>query len=746
MLDWLLGSSLWAWRSGEFAFARGWPMWLLYALLAVAAVLILASLWRNRLLGWPRALVLAALQLAFVAVLLVMLWRPVLNVERIRERENVVAVLVDDSGSMATADGGGVARRDQVTQALQQGVLERIAASSELRMFAFSDRAASVESLAEIRGGAPRTRIGDALESVLQMAASVPLAAVVIATDGAENGGSLDEAALARLAATGVPVHTIGVGPEQAQDDLELDQLVVPQTAISGETLRAQVSVRHQRQANTKVRIYDGGELIAAHDIKLNPEGTLTTAQLEFPAGDAGTRDLRVVLDGARGETNLANNARRRVVDVTGERRNILYLEGEPRWEYKFIRRAAEQDRSLRLVSVVRATPNRYYRQGVASPEDLEEGFPLSAAELFAYDAVIIGSLEAAALTTEQHEWLRDFVDRRGGGLMLVAGRDGLGDGGWGRVPVAQVLPAVLPGGQTTFVARASRVRPTVYGLETAFGRFDADPTRNTTQWQELPALADFQSIGRLKPGAVVLLEATSGQRTEPLLVTQRYGRGSSWLLATGTTWRWQMRLPLEDQKHEQFWRQLLHGISSSAPAQVSLASDRSVYDDDAPVTIDAEVLAPEFKAVPAAKLEVTATAEDASAATVIVEPSGRDDGRSELRVDARTPGLYRVEMVARDGERELGRAVTHLRREMGVLEEFENWQHRALLERIARDTGGRYWQLGDIGDLPEAIRYSRAGMVERQTIELWDMPLLFLLLALLKTGEWLLRRHWRRL
>ena len=78
--------------------------------------------------------------------------------------------------------------------------------------------------------------------------------------------------------------------------------------------------------------------------------------------------------------------------------------------------------------------------------------------------------------------------------------------------------------------------------------------------------------------------------------------------------------------------------------------------------------------------------------------------------------------------------------------EQFASWQHRAMLERIARDTGGRYWPVDDLAGLPEAIRYSRAGIVERQTLDLWNMPLAFLLLALLKAGEWLLRRHWRRL
>jgi hypothetical protein len=128
------------------------------------------------------------------------------------------------------------------------------------------------------------------------------------------------------------------------------------------------------------------------------------------------------------------------------------------------------------------------------------------------------------------------------------------------------------------------------------------------------------------------------------------------------------------------------------------------------------------------------------------IEPSGRNDGRYDVAVDARNVGLYRVELSATAGNKELGRSVTHLRRTDGVLEQFSSWQHRPMLERLAHDTGGRYWTLDDLDGLPEAIRYSRAGMVERQTLDLWNIPLAFLLLAMLKSGEWLLRRYWSRL
>src|SRR5690606_6505810 len=429
-------------RSGELGFARGWPLWLLGVLLLAGILAITLTLLRRQL-SWPRALTLGFLQAAFLALALLLLWRPVLNVEEIKDRENVVAVLVDDSGSMNMAEQPDApTRRAQAVAALDDGVLEAIGERSDLRLFSFSDRALPVDTLEEMAGGAASTRIGDALDTVTQMAASMPVAAVVLVSDGADTANTLNEVALARLAATGIPIHTVGVGPEEPENDLEIEQLAVPASAMANATVRATVSIRHQRQRSGRVRVHSAGKLIAAEDVKFSDNASLTTVSIEFPAGDAGVRDLTVSVDAARGETQLANNERRAVMEVDGRRRAAMYLEGEPRWEYKFIRRALEGDASLRLASAVRATPNRYYRQGLTSGDELENGFPATKEELFAYDAVIIGSLEAAELSNDQHDWLRDFVDQRGGSLLMLAGRDGLGDGGWSRVPIAPLLPA----------------------------------------------------------------------------------------------------------------------------------------------------------------------------------------------------------------------------------------------------------------------------------------------------------------
>ena len=308
----------------------------------------------------------------------------------------------------------------------------------------------------------------------------------------------------------------------------------------------------------------------------------MQTEAIDFNAGEAGVRNLRFSLDPLEDETILGNNAQMRVVDVPRGERSILYVEGEPRWEYKFIRRAIGKDKNIRLVTMLRTTPNKFYRQGVRDRTELVDGFPVTAEELFGYDALIIGSIEAAFFKPKQQDLIREFVSRRGGTLLLLGGRRGLGDGGWGVSKVAEALPAQLPeSSKETFSRSRAAVELTQLGLDSVVCRLDEDPAANRKAWSGLPELADFQRIGALKPAAIRLVNGRLGNDTFPLLVQQYYGRGRAMILATGGTWRWKMQLPHDDTRHHTFWQQLLRSLTVHSPNQLALSSDRSLYADE---------------------------------------------------------------------------------------------------------------------------------------------------------------------
>lgn len=746
MFELLFNHPRWAYRTGTFAFASGWPVWLLFVLVAIGAIIIGLTLLRRRFVGGAKLAALFAVQATLLALVLCLIWRPVLHVERVRDRENVLAVAIDASASMAYGEEQQ-SRLQQAAAALEADTLPALRKTFDVRLFSFAAQTQSIDSFDALPAPGPQTRIGDALQQLLQTAASVPLAGIVLVSDGAENGGTLSEERLAELASYGVPIHTVGVGPEKNPNDLEIDQLRVPQNAAAGATITAEVAVRHDGAAKSRLRVYDRDRLLAAKELSLPQAAEISNVSVELPAGDPGTHDLRFELDALEGERNVINNARRHVLNVPVTRRRVLYLEGEPRWEYKFLRRAIEGERALRLTSVVRTTPNKFFRQGVDSGSELTDGLPKDAAELFTYDALIIGSYDAASLSTQQHQLLRDFVDKRGGSVLLLASRSGLSAGGWQDSALAQALPTHLPQKEgQSFVQRAAQAQPTVYGMESAVVRLAAESKQNLEQWKTLPPLADYQALGKLKPGSIVLLEATNERTRAPLLVWQRYGRGATYVLGTGSTLRWQMQLPPDDQRHEMFWRQLAHALADNARARTTLGSERTVYDDDRRVSLEAEVLNERFEPISNARVEVLVAPELEPSYQMQMTPSGNNDGRYVVNLDAPSTGLYRVDLTAFTGDVEVGSASTYVRRNDGTLEHFGARQNRPVLERIAAMTGGRYWRLEDLGDLAAAIPYSKAGIVERQTLDLWNLPIVFVVLLALKMGEWLMRLSWGRL
>ena len=747
MFEFFFTYPLSAFRKGQLVFATGWPLWLLILLVAAAG----AGLWwhmqqsQSRLSG-RRSWLIWGLQCATAALALLMFWQPGLGIQSLKNRQNVVAVLLDTSRSMVLGEGEQ-SRLQQAVAALQGPVLDKLEEKFRVRLYGFSGQVNRLESLADEHLPAPGTssRIGESLANVLRESTAVPLGAVLVVSDGSDNTGRFDRELMAEIRQRNVPVHTVGVGREEIPNDIELTDVAVSAKALPNSRVSAQVTIRHdgQSQRATRISVKDGPAVLATKDITLRPGEPIQGEWVDFSAGDPGIRNLSFTLDPVPDEEVVGNNSLRRVIDVPRRRRRILYVEGEPRWEYKFMRRAVDKDASIQLVSLLRTSTNKYYRQGVDTADQLEDGFPETAEELFEYDALIIGSFEAAFFTPKQQEMIKQFVSRRGGTLMMIAGPNGLGQGGWNTSQVADVLPVALPAGDGSFVREKVKVELTAQGRESLICRLDSDPEQNVKLWGQLPELADYQRLGALKPAAVTLLNVRVGREALPLLVRQNYGRGRGMVFATGGSWRWKMSLPSDDQRHHTFWRQLLRSLVADTQGTVLLSSDRTIYADEPRVQLRSEVRTKTYEAANNAIVTAVVTPESGEAMTIDMHPSPDEAGVYETEFTAARTGGYRVETTARIGEDRLGADTLHLRREDGVAEDFHPGQNRELLARLAEQTGGRYWGLDELAGLPEEIRFSEAGINSREILDLWDMPALFFLLLLFKGGEWLLRRKW---
>jgi uncharacterized membrane protein len=755
-------------NDSEFIFASGWPLTLLYSLVALCAVLVVIALFRKRhSLRWWQLLMLGTLQIAMLALALAVVWQPALVNKRLLPGENAVAIMLDTSSSMALTDDGTTTRMAQAQQLLSPDSLKALASTYQLLPYAFSGGAQRLDDFNTLPAPGPSTVLGRSLLDTLRQASGNSLGAVVVISDGADNNGNVASAELAEISAFGVPVHTVGIGRESIPEDIELSDVQLPNKALAGTTLSARVTIRHDQGGTARLKVYDGDTFLSTEEIKLDPAQTTTVALVNIDVPKPGRLDLRFTLDPINGERTVANNSRSRVVDVPDGRYKVLYVEGEPRWEYKFMQRALADDPSIQLSTLLKVTPNKYYRQGIDDPTQLADGFPTKRSDLYAYDALIIGSMNVAQFSAEQQAMIRDFVSERGGSLMLLGGLQGLGKGGWGESVVGEVLPSRLSQDDSDFVRTKVPVVLTDAGRDAPMLKFSDNDADNIKQWAELPAVADYQKIGPLRPAATTLLEVNVDGSHLPLFVAQPYGRGQSFILATGGTWRWQMSLPLDDMRHETFWRQLARNlvVNSPRPFEVSAAMQNGnivvradVRDpDEAPSAATTDKPAPtigirgipapddQAAAKPNQNLSITAVASSETGEVVNLEllPVAGQSGVYQATFAPSAEGLYDIEAISRRGDELVSSVRTAIRYDQGQ-EAFGIRQNRALLEQISAATGGRYFTPAQWGELKDAISFSNAGITEQQISYLWDAPIFFLLLLLLKSAEWLLRRSWR--
>jgi len=748
------------WQHAEFVWSSGWSGPALVLCLLLAFAIVLVSLFKQKLVLRKR-LVLGLLQFTSIATVLAMLWQPALRTELMLAGENTVAYLLDVSKSMHSTDNGSQSRLHDASEFLgSDALIDNDQFDPSIYSFGESLTPLSLplenENLTLANAGA-RTAVADSLLSVLEGVNDQALAAVVVLSDGADNASQISSQWWQSIKAAGVPVHTVGFGKAIVENDIELSDVFIDSQVAENASVAARVRIVHEGYAEVRLRVESGDELLHAENLVLDPNLVESVHTIRFNSGEAGVTELQfsvsAVSDAASDEVNLTNNVQRRVMNVADQPKRVLYVEGEPRWEYKFIRRALHNYGGIELVSLLRTSPNKFYRQGVKSAQELADGFPKTREVLFAYDAIIIGSLEAAELSSEQQANLRDFVSERGGSLLMLAGKHGLGDGGWGRSAVAAALPAKLSGNSNARDYERLRVsvRPTTQGLRTSWLRLDEDEAANLDAWSQMPEVNDVQTIGVVKPGSTILLSANLDAQPIPLLVWHRYGQGQSFILGTSGTWRWQMGLPSENKWHEVFWQQLISQLVAESLPQLSIDDTQAVYRDTADIPLAVTARQADFQPLSDGEINVN-----------VITPSGQEiqanliadidqPGRYTGSISATEDGPYAITMTApMSGEAQAANEGTDVQKwllkESGTAEQFDTGLHRDFLQRISEATGGRYLDADDKDQLAQVLTMQNAGITKEEMLPLWSMPALFLLLLMAKALEWLLRLRWKRL
>ncbi len=740
-------------REGDVAFRTPWPFLLFLAVGVAAVALALLSYSRagGKASRGDRA-ALAGLRLGVFGVLLFALLQPTLVLTSTVPQRNFVGVLVDDSRSMTLPGSDGSPRSAFPSEALdpEEGALAReLAERFSVRYFRFSSATDRVETPSGLTYSGTRTDLVSALDRAREELASVPLSGLVVVSDGADNAGRSLAEALVPLQAASIPVYVIGLGEEALTPDLQVGRVAAPRSVLRGTSLILDVVVLQRGFAHQALPLVveDGDRILTEKEVSFGEDGAPSVVQVRFTLDEPGPRRIRIRVPPQEGEAVTENNERWVEVEVKEAREKILYFEGEPRYEVGFLRRAVADDQNLQVVVLQRTAEDKYLRLDVDDEEELAGGFPSTRAELFRYRALILGSVEASFFTHDQLAMIADFVSQRGGGFLMLGGRFSFAEGGYGGTPVAEALPVVLnpPVADPHSAFKEVKVSPTTAGAVHVAAQIRPDGAAGPETWDSLPPLSVMNPISEVKAGATTLLTGAGPEGNQVILAYQRYGRGKSAAFPVTDSWIWQFHadIPLEDQTHETLWRQLLRWLVDGVPDYVGARLDAEEVEVGQAVKVMAEVNDSGFVEVNDARVEAVATGPDGDSYPIPLEWTVEQDGEYAGTFNPPTEGEYRIQVTATRGpELPLGEDEVFLHVGPSQEEYFDAGLRRSLLERLARETGGAYYEPETAGLLPEDIRYTGGGVTLTEEMDLWDMPVLFFLLVGFAGGEWVYRRR----
>ncbi len=777
----------------------GAPQWVIPAAIGVLCLLAVLVWSYARAAGsFPLRLAAGLLKAVAIVCLALCLIEPLFSSVRPRPGANLFVVAADGSRSMHLTDQASrVTRGEQLQAALAEtsSWQARLSQDFDVRRYVFGDRVQPVADFSQLNFDGNRSSLGAALTTIFGRYRGRPLAGLLLLTDGNATDLMQDLPADEEIP----PIYPVVLGESTSPRDIRVTRVSVSQTNFETSPVTIYVEGECVGYPNATIvfqLLTQGGLELQRHSLRNERDGQPLAHRFLMRPEEQGINFYRVRMfcrqDEAQlehperaSEATLENNSRLVLVDQAGGPYRVLYVGGRPNWEFKFLRRAIQEDDQVHLVGLVRIAkkePKFTFRghlgektnplfRGFGNEEDedaeqydqpvllrlgvgedgeeLRDGFPKSAEELFRYDALILDELDASFFSQDQLSLIQQFVSERGGGFLMLGGRESFASGKYDRTPIGDLLPVYLDPPTNRPAADAGyKLQLTREGWLQPWTRLRTNEQDEEARLAGMPSFRTLNPIQSIKPGASVLAHVESADNRQlPALVVQRFGKGRSAALLVGDLWRWNMRRanPAESDL-EKAWRQTVRWLVADVPARVDAEVRLKLADPAGAIEIVAHVRDEQFQ--PLDNATVTVQVETPTGNSIELTTSGSDivPGGYEASFSPRKPGAYRAQIIATaaDGS-EVGRRQTGWVTQPATLEFQELQPNRELLAQLAERTGGEVIDLDRLDDFVSSLPNRKIPITEPWVYPLWHQWGVLALAISCLAGEWGLRR-WKGL
>ena len=748
-------------------FTYFWPWWaVVLGLLIMAGITVYTYLGLKRPLGRRFRFLLISLRILAASVLLFCLLEPVLVEKKDITPPMNLLILADTSRSMALTDvelnGEPVARISLVNRLLfdtSSDFPPKLNGRFDTHLYQFDKQSQqvtnSIEHL-EAKGGL--TDIATAIRHAAKEWRGQQIAGVVLITDGAHNARSFP---MREIADTQIPIYTVGVGNPQPPKELRVAKVEVSPVVYMEHEVPIRITVSHTGYSGSQVRLSlrdTGGTVIDATSMTLTDQQTQTIEFTLIPEA-SGMFQYTVSLPNLPDELTYEDNEKTFPLKVVKTKLRVLYIDGRPRWEYTFLKRALERDADVDATCLILSarTPNRlrgtllertdgYYPQGTGLNQ--MPRFPETLQDLLAYDVLILGDILPQSLSEAQQRAMVDFVEKRGGAIVFLGGQNSLGINGFGKTALAELLPIHLPPNGCFVRDEDFSLELTPSGLYHPMTRLGDTQAMTEAIWRDLPTLSRWFSGFQLKGGATTLgaYQRIGGNNAVPIVIFHRMGLGKSLLIAAEGVWNWAFGVwsfTEEDDTYPRLWGQIIRWMATRSDIkQLNVTTDLSTYSVGDEVQVTLFAYNESYQPLNDAEIKITVIPPDnKSFQPVITTPTERGL-KYQTQFRATQKGSYKILAIGTHGDLALGEDSTAIFVQ-SQLAELENPQlNEERLKELASKTGGVYTPIADAMTLPDKIRDVQEPIFVTQERDIWDTPLVLILVLSMLGTEWFLRKR----
>lgn len=758
MMDWLFKlDSVPGGDSLSVGWLHSWPVWTWVVTIVLIALFSFWCYRRNRGVG-PWRFILPINRFLILILVAVLINGPVVESTRQNRTPDQIIIMLDKSGSMETADveeseSTRITRHDRMMDLLGtiEDELEEMNDQRTIRWFGFHghayEKSPQGNRTTPLFNETPgrNTRVGYSINQTLSMSSGIPTSSIILFSDGRSHGNT-DQQFISQIRSSGVPIIAIPIGSSDASGDVGINQIVSPRIAFTDDRVPIQVFVNRRGSMKGGFDLVlrdrtDDRELDRVH-VDSGDEEDIEKTLLGIP-DEEGAATWRVTIEPDGEDLVIDNNSMDVDINLLEEPLRVLYVEGVPRWEYRYLKNLLLREDSIESSIMLLSADRSFAQEGDRPISRL----PVTSEEFEDFDVIIIGDVPAGVMSPDQHHLLQEAVASGGTGVLWIGGEEST-PSTWGDSKSSNLLPFTEPF-DLPAIGSPIQIRPTDEANRIGVLQLNEDDstgwpevlTDESTAWSKIQWSQWIQS-DRLKPTSSVLAETvrfTDGDEPVPVVIDSRFGLGRSIYVATDEIWRW--RYGRGERLGEQFWIQLIRLLGRS-----SLSGNESIAE-----------LTPSRRQVPAGQIvrlklkivDESLLSDLKDSVIVTVDDSdGRQVSETILQRDRSDMDSWNGSWITTEpGEFEFHIDTNEIDVTTSIRVEDASREYRnpevdhESLAQLTRITNGHLVEPDDIDRIFDLIPDRSVTEIDIQRTTLWDAPFIFMLAMILLIAEWFGRR-----